>query len=308
MLFATEDDVVACYRLFLGREPDAEGARTFNALVKAGNYPTTKLATLFLSSSEAQSRIAREEAEAGKVELVRLPWGCIYVTPRWNDINRGVFDSGTYEPHITKFLQATLKPSDTFVDIGANIGFFTLLAASKGCRVYAFEPHGKNVWLMQKSLAANSLSAEIFPMALADAARLYLYAPTRGNGQLSPLTDDAPTDEQIVLRTTTLDDALSDVLPKVIKIDVEGAEGLVLKGAQRILDLKPIVVSEFSAATLPNVSGVSPEEYLDQFVRRGYSLAVLHSDSTLIELSPSELIKASLASDANLVDFVAIPA
>ena len=57
-MYATEADVVACYRLFLGREPDAEGFKNFRALVASGRHPLDDLVALFLSSSEYQRKEA----------------------------------------------------------------------------------------------------------------------------------------------------------------------------------------------------------------------------------------------------------
>ena len=152
----------------------------------------------------------------------------------------------------------------------------------------------------------NGFDIKIFPYALADTERLVLYNPQRGNGQVTDLPTSLPSEAQQILRSMTLDGVLEGVRPDLVKIDVEGAEGLVLQGAQRTLDSRPVVISEFAPNTLPAISGVSPQEYLDElFVRRGYSLHVCEMDLTLREVSTDELVKAS--SETTLVDFFAIP-
>jgi FkbM family methyltransferase len=307
VIAATKDDVVACYRLILGREPDENGARNFYHLISKGPYPVEELVQLFAESPEALQLRARRATAANRLDVVELDGFRMTVAPEWNSINKRIALYGDYEPYITTHLREFLTPGRIFVDIGANIGYYSLLAASKGAVVHAFEPHGRNVWLLNKNAQDNGFDVNIVPCALADCERLMIYAPLSGNGQISALSGDVPFEGQEVIRTVTLDRALDGIRPDIVKIDVEGAEGLVLKGAQKTLDLRPIVISEFSASTLPSISGVSAAEYLDEFVRRDYSFHHCRTDGTLIEVNAHDLEAASLASETNFVDFIAQP-
>jgi FkbM family methyltransferase len=307
VITATRNDVVAGYRLILGREPDEAGARTFFSLISNGQFPVVKLGELFMNSPEAVQLRAQLATAANRLELVELDGFRMTVAPEWNLINKGIALCRDYEPHITGHLRELLTPGKVFIDIGANIGYYSLLAAAKGAIVYAFEPNARNLWLLRKNAHDNDLEIAIFPYALADSERLVIYTPLRGNGQISDLLDSLPSEEQEVLRSATLDQALNGIRPDIVKIDVEGAEGLVLQGAQKTLDFRPIVISEFSATNLPVVSRVSAGEYLDEFVRRDYSLYLCRADGVLVELGAGELESASLESDTNLVDFIAKP-
>ena len=307
MITATRDDVVACYRLFLGREPDEEGARSFFGLVSTGQVPILKLAALFMNSPEALQLRTHMATAADRLELVELDGFRMTVAPEWNHINEAIALYKQYEPHITRHIVEMLAPGKVFIDIGANIGYYSLLAAAKGANVYAFEPNARNIWLLKKNAHDNNLKINILPYALADSERLVIYTPLRGNGQISDMSDALPTENQEVLRSVTLDQALNGIRPDIVKIDVEGAEGLVLKGAQKTLDFRPVVISEFSASSLPAISRVSAAQYLDEFVRRNYSLYLCRGDGVLVELSARELEAASLASNSNLVDFIAKP-
>ena len=78
--------------------------------------------------------------------------------------------SGHYEPEETEFLQSVLRPGDTFIDVGANVGYFTLLGAravgTEG-QVLGFEPDRWNHWLLKENVSINSFSnVRLFRAAL----------------------------------------------------------------------------------------------------------------------------------------------
>ncbi|MCX7827376.1 MAG: FkbM family methyltransferase, partial [Verrucomicrobiae bacterium] len=104
--------------------------------------------------------------------LVRLPEFKIYV--RLNDFGVGlpIFLRRAYEPYVTTAICRFLKPGCVFVDIGANIGYHTLMAAARvgaGGSVIAFEPNPANCALLQKSIAANGFgNIRVHPNAVAD--------------------------------------------------------------------------------------------------------------------------------------------
>lgn len=303
-LRATPQDLVSCYRIFLNREPDKAGLKMFGGLVEGG-ISTTALAKLLQNSTEAQ--LVRSAQETGALSKIDLDGFSLFVLPDWNPVGGEIAATQDYEPHISTRLKTMIEPGMHFVDIGANIGFYSMLAASKGATVDAFEPHSRNVWFLQKNAALNNFAIDIHPGALADAERFFLYSPNGGNGQISPLTDTIPTEEQQIIKAQTLDVALNGKRPSMIKIDVEGAEGLVMRGAQQALDALPIVISEFSAVALDN-GPVSSSEYLAMFVSRGYHFVLCHRDGTQQMLSADDLRRASDESQNNFVDFMAIPA
>lgn len=302
-LLATEQDLIACYRIFLDREPDAAGFSQFSMLVNGG-IPLRKLAALLRDSTEGLAVKSHKEASA--LREVRLKGFRMNVLPGWNAISDEILATHDYEPHISRHIREVVKRDTTFVDIGANIGFYSMLAASAGARVEAFEPHSRNVWMLQRNAALNGFDVKIHAVVLAESERLYLYSPIGGNGQISEPGDALPADEQQLINARTLDAELAGVKPAVIKIDVEGAEGLVMRGAQASLDAKPVVFSEFSASAL-NSGPVSAQEYLDQFGTRGYRFLLCRRDGVLAPTGADALIRQSLASDRGYVDFAAFP-
>jgi FkbM family methyltransferase len=189
----------------------------------------------------------------------------------------------TYQPPLTRLFMRNLKRGDVFVDVGANIGYLSMLAAShvgQTGRVFAFEPFSQNVKLLHLSRQANQFGqVEIFPVAASSDRRLYLYDNAGTNGFISPLVDDfRAVMQSTIVFSVCLDDVLKDIEQvDFIKLDVEGAEDLVLQGAEALLQRhQPVIVSEFAPPAIQNVSGASPIDYLNRLlVSPEYELFIL---------------------------------
>ena len=157
------------------------------------------------------------------------------------------FTGRRYEPRTTDYLIASLRPGDTFVDVGASHGYFTLIAASRvgaSGRVYAFEPNPPVFRQLAAHVRLNRFDdrVRVADAALSDAdgaAALYVSQCALNSG-LSSLqrpehhVDGALSpDRAVPVRTETFDHWYERAKPgriAVMKIDVEGAEGRVLDG------------------------------------------------------------------------------
>jgi FkbM family methyltransferase len=158
---------------------------------------------------------------------------------------------GTAEADIQTFLASHLRPGDTVLDLGANVGFLTLVSAAivgPAGRVVAFEPMPGNATALRRNVELNGLTnVEVVQAAVSRAAGSASFA-TNGSDQRGSLvraTDDGGG--TIVVDTVSVDDEVVrlGVSPALIKIDVEGAELDVLIGMRRVLDLaKPTIVCE----------------------------------------------------------------
>jgi len=156
---------------------------------------------------------------------------------------------GKYEPQVVSVLLSISDPIKVAYDIGAHIGFITLvLTESVGLngRVFAFEPAPENITVVQQLIIQNNLQSKVHmvPIALADvngkqklikwkSSSMHLLESTV-NGQY--IRDCSST----IVSTCTLDSFIfeqSNPAPGLIKIDVEGAEGLVLRGGLRTLSV-----------------------------------------------------------------------
>jgi FkbM family methyltransferase len=166
----------------------------------------------------------------------------------------------TYEPHIVAWLKEWLKPGDIFWDIGANWGWISLPAArivgSSG-RVIAVEPSPSNADWLKRHIALNQCEKIVTVLEAAvcdkngDSVTFNLLndgcSPSNSLMFSSSVNGESPDiSQQISVPAITLDSLLAEQgrAPKLVKIDVEGAELKVLKGATKLLstDAAPILL------------------------------------------------------------------
>lgn len=282
---ATAADVDWCYRLLLGREPDAEGRAHLLAEVESG-LTVDDLVRRFLNSTEFRSRPLVLETMGGDgevVERVDVDGFAIHVRAHDQDIGRAIRQDRTYEPHVSERLRTLVRPGDTVVDVGANVGWFTLLAArlaGEGGTVHAVEANARNTNLLRRSVQANGFDGvvHIHPVAASDAVGTMILAPQAGSNGI--VDDDAwyaaQFDGQLV-HAVRLDDLLAGLDRfDVLKIDIEGGEMRALRGFAELLGrFRPQVLAEYSPALLRQVSRVEPAELLAFWDDLGYDATVL---------------------------------
>lgn len=169
------------------------------------------------------------------------------------------FARGTYEPALQDAIAANLAPGDVFYDIGANIGFFSLIAARRvgsSGHVYAFEPVPANVTAISRSVQLNGFShVDVFGEAVGATSRTgeLLLAHHIGGATIDSV--DAPPDlrGRIAIEIVAMDDIMGPRQlrpPQLVKVDVEGAELAVLTGMRNALcGHRPKVVYEVDDAT-----------------------------------------------------------
>jgi FkbM family methyltransferase len=208
---------------------------------------------------------------------------------------RIAYATGTYEPGITRLLRGCLRSGDTFVDVGANIGYFSLLASrtvGPDGQVIAFEPST----VVRRALAENlrlndTANVHIREEALAASEGLtrFFVGPSTNTGlaSLRPLEQG----RSIEVRQRRFDD-LHEAKSRLalVKIDVEGGELGVLEGMTRTIRRdQPALIVEFTDQFL-RALGASAES-LYAFVRdNGYRVWLIPDDGALVEIrSPAAL-------------------
>eukprot|EP00760_Papus_ankaliazontas_P038724 PhM_4_TR9261/c0_g2_i1/m.75845 len=187
------------------------------------------------------------------------------------------------------------KRQPVFYDVGANIGYFSVLAASHGAKTYAFEPMKQNYEMINCTLQHDreddgvlTSNLELFPAALdvKNSSTCAVYSDD-GNSNDGHLVCDVETVRQAEphffnlykLRsyiTTLRLDSLSTIrIADVVKIDVEGHELAAFDGMVSMIDRYPerfvVIFSEFSPWMMRR-KGFDPKQFLDMFTRRGYEM------------------------------------
>ncbi len=173
--------------------------------------------------------------------------------------------TGDAEPEVQEALAELIKPGQTVYDVGANIGFFTILCSrlvGPQGRVYAFEPipqnlatlrHNvtlnalSNVTIVEKALSSSTGTAEMFVSPWSAFHSLNVEGATKQD-------DHGPQVGEVTVQTVTLDEFVQGEgvrAPDLVKIDVEGAELIVLGGMRETLRaVKPLLLCELHDTNL----------------------------------------------------------
>jgi len=199
-------------------------------------------------------------------------------------IQRNIYFLGYYEVRETRLLNQLLQPGDTFVDVGANIGWYTLLAANQvgpTGRVFAFEPSRVVFGHLVDNVRLSGYTCVVAErLALADRAGVVQLrvAAGRSPGTGSILqTEAAVNDATEEVETIRFDDyfrANQLESARLVKIDVEGAELMVLRGMREALERRAIqyLIIEVADSRLRSV-GDSSRELLEMLQGYGYTLS-----------------------------------
>lgn len=217
-------------------------------------------------------------------------------------IAQQLINTGGYERDELAVLCSLAKPGDTVVDVGANIGLHTLhlsRAVGPEGRVIAVEPDAANLRLLRKNIAANHCSnVTVVPYALGDRNGEQTFYVCEGNKGLQGFTDLSGYGKPTTVQVRRADEVLADVSPSLMKIDVEGAEPMVLSAMSSWPDT---IFMEYIPSQV-RALGNDPREFLDSITARGYDLFEIE-DGQLVATTPERTTTMADASGAehNLV-------
>jgi FkbM family methyltransferase len=210
---------------------------------------------------------------------IRLPEGMLMLNPE-DPVISGALALGVYERFEMTLFRAVLEEGARVLDVGANVGVYTVIAASRvGPRgsVIACEPEPANFSLLSKNISANGFAnVQARDVALADAEgsmQLHLSSSNKGHHTLVALSGAAGDFERsISVRVTTGDSLLRGAGADIVKIDIEGAEPLALKGlAQTLMQPELALFMEYSPRAIEAL-GHAPEEVLNDLVAKGFAM------------------------------------
>ncbi len=200
------------------------------------------------------------------------------------DISFCTYVDGRYEPNEMYAVASTLRPDMCFVDVGANAGIFTLLAAAAvgaNGAVHAFEPSPRERAHLQSNIELNSLTnVHVHPVALGNTPRTASLSVSDrehpGQNTLGGFSYRETSEAySIVVPVETLDQVVErEGLNRIdlMKIDVEGSETAVIRGAEHTLRrFRPVIVAEANETALGQM-GSNTKELLDLIRSQGYEV------------------------------------
>ncbi len=212
--------------------------------------------------------------------LVNVQGNKMYVNPQDTGVAPYLLQWGVYEKDETALFKRIVKKNMTVADIGANIGYYTLLAArlvGDGGQVFAFEPDANNFQLLCENLALNKCQNVVAVQKAVSnksgKAKLFLDKTNLGGHSLTQA--NVKKKAAAVVETVSLDDFFREEQRKidVIKMDIQGAEMDALQGMTDTLNKNQelLIFTEFWPSGLRN-AGYSPEEFLERLTELGFDL------------------------------------
>lgn len=172
-------------------------------------------------------------------------------------VQRKIQQEGAWEHELTELFNQHLRESDTFYDIGANVGYFSLFGVCvKRCRVFAFDPDPLNCDLIRLNAEMNNVQINIVQKAVsAESGNLRFYRNNAENSGQSGLNSPDPVAE-FTVASTSIDGFIQEnpqFMPDVIKVDVEGHEHEVFFGMLELIRSKPPRIIVFESNPNPSV-------------------------------------------------------
>jgi FkbM family methyltransferase len=198
-----------------------------------------------------------------------------------------------FDPDEMSLMRRVLRPGDGFIDGGANVGFYSLLAASlvgPTGRVVAFEPFQGHVDKFRTNVKFNGFNQiSLRQVALSDKKGTVSFVTNRdvSNRIQSPIDQDAPT---VTVQASTLDDELAGLPPFTVgKLDLEGAEVAALAGASGMLAsaTPPLWIIEWNPIILKRMR-LTAEDLLGPLERHGYGIVNVQGDRLISAKPPAK--------------------
>ncbi len=198
----------------------------------------------------------------------------------------------------SKFVVDKIKSGWTVLDIGANIGFYTIQFSNQvglNGKVIAVEPAADNLYLLKKNIKVNHLkNVSIIEKAISSKSqnsRLYFAHGHQGDHRIYNTNE---TREYTPIETITIDDLIKDETRlDLIKMDIQGAEHLAILGIkQTVKKYRNIkIISEFSPKLISDAGG-NPYDFLDYFIKEGFHIKYFdEKNKMIIKTTKKDLIK-----------------
>jgi FkbM family methyltransferase len=199
---------------------------------------------------------------------------------------RSIYFKGTYEPEIFAVLSKLVKKDQLWLDLGSNIGYFSLYFASRARKVISIDANPKMASLLTDTMQLNHFrNFEVLNRAVSDSSgkQIEFFISDADLGRSSAIQyADLPDTRKVTVETTTIDEVLGARSETAfgMKIDIEGLELFALRGGAGVLQKNPpkVIVMELSQR-----EGIiaSPQEIMNFLQNYGYVPHVIRSDQLL---------------------------
>ncbi len=227
----------------------------------------------------------------GAVEL-DTAIGTLWFDAEDTQLTPWVRSQGVWEADVMKLLRATLGAGGVFVDVGANVGFHTVLASQlvgpQG-QVVAVEPAPWTLELLRANVWRSGAAATVLSVAASDAPGTVLLDVDPAHRSGARLGESGGVE----VESARLDDLLPDLAVDMLKIDVEGAEPLVLRGARALLERSPRLLAVVEFRDERHLSGESPAEVLAFYESLGFELCLLRRNGGLDPTGAAAVLERS---------------
>ena len=220
--------------------------------------------------------------------------------------------NGVYEPEVMAVFTRLLQPGLHVIDVGANIGVFAMMAASRvgpTGSVLAVEPNPRNARMVEASRRLNGFTnLTVLQTAAGRETGLLSINTSFSNGTTATIEDGLELSSESVA-CVALDRMVDRRRPVgLIKLDVEGAEYNALLGCTGLIRRdRPVIIFEFSPGALPSISGVDGPGLLCWLVAENYEFSVIHPDAAP-EPVGKDWTRVMQAYDARGVDHIDVVA
>ena len=230
----------------------------------------------------------------------------IYLPPSDLDLTPRILLNGNWEPHVEQTIARFLRPGDTAIDLGANVGYHTLaMAAAVGLtgQVHAFEANPDLTSLLMATMYVNGYRGwdgvgcvNLYEAAVLDRPGTVTLASAPGHyASGHVMADSGPGySKRVEVPAVTLDGVLSDRIGKValIRMDIEGSEPLALRGAQSLIERSPTVkiVTEWVVEFMRSRTDV--EAFVAWLVERRFKFWAIKPGPRFLTMEPSAAVAA----------------
>jgi FkbM family methyltransferase len=231
--------------------------------------------------------------------IARLKSGhSLYVDPRDTIVSRRILESGHWEVWTTMAVLSLLRRGDRVVEVGANLGYYTVLMADRvgpGGAILSLEANPRLAAMIEDSVALNGFQDRVSVLnraALDKPGPISFVTSTSnsGAGHVRILAEAPFADaETITIDAVRLDDVCPDRID-FIRLDAEGCEPQILRGAQDVLARNPDIVVCLEWSVIQILSRTSITDFIDWMSREGFAFWRIDRDARLIPVPGDALV------------------